>query len=218
MKKLKLRIRNSSIVIKGASGKASNIKGICKVNIKIQEYVIENIEMIVVKSSIFGRNSICEGIIGTDILFKFDFRYSLKDKRMDFISLSNTNTNMEEIIPIFTVDRDIVFYAIIDTGAKESWLTEDSKLCIDMKYKRKFLIVKSINGISIKRSRVYNLISLIIRESYSVELNNIYVGRSVVRNNKIIDIVLGLDFMEKFILIKKDGRLILERYIKKDVY
>lgn len=47
---------------------------------------------------------------------------------------------------------------------------------------------------------------------------NNYHRLHTVNKNKIIDIVLGLDFMEKFILIKKDGRLILERYIKKDVY
>lgn len=201
--KLHLSMKSADFRINNSSNYQTKLDRVCCAELLVDSVSAGMIEMVVYDYYQFPLRGI-HGILGTDVIYKFCFTLSFAN-RMFSISKNNATAGKE----VFTVGiENNIFNAIIDTAASKSWIAQDSDLAKKLNFRKRFLLSLSFSSISVERNRECKLFYIMIG-GYSTSCKKIHVGRSVMRNDCKIDMILGLDVIHRFHVGYSDGNFAL---------
>lgn len=168
----------------------------CSVPISIENDFTETVNMLVLNKSFVFNGLKCQGILGTDVLCKLDFKLTFKNNRFDILRVNEEAS--DPFFSLFVNGKKCT--AIIDTAASNSWICENSILCKDCDYHVRPVLFFSIDSVRLQLVKIYKRVSM-DTGNYKAMIQNVHVGRSVSRKGHAIDIVLGRDVLKRAVLM-----------------
>ena len=204
---LHLPMQSVNYFINNASNNQLRLDKKCHAELVVDSFSAGIVEMVVYDYCKFPVRNI-HGILGSDVLYKFCFELSIANGTF---SISRKATLCKEVFYLNT-DHDNQINAILDTAASASWIANDSDLVKKLNFIRRFSLSLSFGGVSVKRHLECKMINLLMGEC-SFQCKRAHIGRSVIRNDCHIDLILGTDVIKKFHVSYSDGELFFHPYL-----